>query len=285
MSSSAVSTGIRLRNILLATDFSSCSDTALLCATALARRFESTLCTTTVIRADATDCYIDSPDQFYFRSSAESKMAKLACREAFQGVKHREVVVEGFIAETVLRLIHELEIDLVVLGCHGRDGIKKVVRGSVSEVIVQSVPCPVLTVGPLVKPNAQFQLRKIIFATDLLHASTNALSCTLWLAEQEHARLTLLHVLKTASASEIESAVERLAHLLPPNGNPGGTEFIVETGTPAEHILKVAEDQGADLIVMNPHHTAHARLSTHLLGVTPYQVLCHAKCPVLTVRD
>ena len=80
--------------------------------------------------------------------------------------------------------------------------------------------------------------------------------------------------------------MKRLAQLLPPETTLSvETEFIVEIGAPAEHILKVAEDQGADLIVMGPHRASHARVSAHLPWVTPHQVLCHARCPVLTVRD
>ena len=80
--------------------------------------------------------------------------------------------------------------------------------------------------------------------------------------------------------------MKRLQQLLPPETDLSReTEFIVEVGAPAEHILKVAEAQGADLIVMGPHHTSHPRISAHLPWVTPHQVLCHARCPVLTVRD
>ena len=115
----------------------------------------------------------------------------------------------------------------------------------------------------------------------------------MWLAEQEHAHLTLLHVLKVPTdaplgypESEREMALKRLMQLLPPETAASvEAEFIVEIGVPGEHILKVAEDQHADLIVMGPHHTPYAQVSTHLPWIIPHQVLCHARCPVLTVRD
>ena len=294
MSSPVASIRVSLRNILLATDFSPCSETALAYGASLSRHYNATLYTVSVVPEEITD-YVQPPDPFYLRHSAEKKMTNLAGLELLQGIKHRELIKEGFVSDILSELIDRLEIDLVVLGTHGRGGIKKLVLGSVAEEIVDSAPCPVLTVGPHVpqKPVAELKLARILYATDLLHGSTRALTYALWFAEQEHAYLTLLHVLKMPTdvamgypQSEKEMAMKRLVQLLPPETAASlETEFIVEIGSPGEHILKVAEGQNADLIVMSPHHTSYARVSTHLPWIVPHQVLCHARCPVLTVRD
>ena len=81
-------------------------------------------------------------------------------------------------------------------------------------------------------------------------------------------------------------AMKRLTQMLPPETTASAeAEFIIEIGVPGEQILKVAEVQNADLIVMGPHHTSYAQLSTHLPWIIPHQVLSRASCPVLTVRD
>jgi len=81
-------------------------------------------------------------------------------------------------------------------------------------------------------------------------------------------------------------AMKRLMQLLPPETTDSvEAKFIVEIGVPGEQILKVAEVRSADLIVMGPHHTSYAQLSTRLPWIIPHQVLCHASCPVLTVRE
>ena len=206
---------------------------------------------------------------------------------------HFELVTGGSVSQVLLELIDELEIDLVVLGTRGHGGIKKLVLGSVAEEIVNCAPCAVLTVGPHSKWVSEPKLRRILYATDLLPGSATALRYALWLAEEEHARLTLLHVLKVPTdvplghpGSEKAMAMKRLVQLLPPETAPAvKREFIVEIGAPAEHIVRAAKDLDADLIVMGPHHTSHAQLSAHLPWVTPHQVLCHVQCPVLTVPD
>jgi len=292
MNSLAAPVRISLRHILLPTDFSSCSETALQYGVALCRRYDTTLYAVTIVPPEITD-YVQPPDPFFLRHSAEKKMASLVESEFFRGIKHSELVKEGFVSDLLPELIDRLEIDLVVLGTHGRGGIKKLVLGSVAEEIIDSARCPVLTVGPKVLPKSDVKLQNIVCAIDLLHGSAIELTYALWLTEQEHAHLTLLHVLKPPtgvppgySESQKEMAMKLLMQLLPPETTASvEAECIVEIGAPGEHILKVAEVQNADLIVLGPHHTSYAQVSTHLPWVIPHQVLCHAHCPVLTVRD
>ena len=290
------SPSISLRNILFATDFSPCSEAALPYAIGLCRRYDGVLNIVSVVPAEICD-NAQPPDPFYFRHSAENKMAKLVTSELFQGIKHQELVKEGEgeVSQVLSELMRRLEIDLVVLGTHGRGGMKKVLFGSVAEEVVDSSPCPVLTVGPHAPSKAipELKLARILYATDLLPGSAKALAYALWLAEHEHAHLTLLHILKMPTdvpleypEAEKDILMKRLQQLLSPEpGLSGSTEFIVELGAPAEHILKVAEGHGAELIVMGPHHTSHPRVSAHLPWATTHEVLCHARCPVLTVRN
>jgi nucleotide-binding universal stress UspA family protein len=68
-----------------------------------------------------------------------------------------------------LELIDSLQIDLIVLGMRGRNGLKKLMLGSVAEEVVNCAPCPVLTVGPHVSPKSspKLKLGAILCATDL----------------------------------------------------------------------------------------------------------------------
>lgn len=287
---------ISLHNVMFATDFSPSSEAALPYAIGLSRRYDSLLNIVSIVPAEICD-NAQPPDPFYFRHSAENKMAKLVTSELFQGIKHQELVKEGEgeVSQVLSELMRKPEIDLVVLGKHGRGGVKKLFLGSAAEQIADSALCPVLTVGPHAspKPMPELKLARILYATDLLPGSVRALAYALWLTEHEHAHLALLHVLKMPAdvpleypEAERKSAMKRLEQLVPIEaGISGDTEFIVEVGAPAEQILKVAEGEGADLIVMGPHHTSHPRLAARLPWVTPHQVLCHSRCPVLTVRD
>ncbi len=52
----------------------------------------------------------------------------------------------GAPAETIVRIAQEQAADLIVMGTHGRTGIKHALLGSVAEKVVRLAPCPVLTV-------------------------------------------------------------------------------------------------------------------------------------------
>lgn len=248
----------------------------------------------TVVREEITD-YVEPPDPFYLRHTAEKKMAALANLEPLHGIRHREFVKEGFVPETLSELIDRLEIDLVVLGTHGREGMRKFVEGSVAEQIVNTLSCPVWTVGPqaprLSEPHSR--LNEILCVTDLPPNPEKAVAYALWLAEQEQAHLTLLHVIKIPAGvhggdlrSEAAAARRRLLRLLPPGMIARAkVECLVEAGGAAEEILKVSERCAADLIVMNPRQASFARVSAHLPWAMPHKVICHARCPVLTVKE
>jgi nucleotide-binding universal stress UspA family protein len=285
---------VSLRNVLLATDFSSCSEASLPYGIGMCRRYDATLYTVSVVSSEIT-YDVQPPDPFYLRHSAEKKMATLVNSGLFQGIKHLEFVKERFesVSKVLLDFIDRHHIDLIVLGMHGRGGIKKLVLGSVAEEIVNCAPCPVLTVGPHVPPKltSEFKLGRILCATDLQPGSARMLSYAQALAKDESAHLTLLHILKMSTDSPSEHreaqrdiAMKQLLQMFPPHASSSVEgQSMVEFGAPEERIPKTAEDLGADLIVIGPHHTFHPRISAHLPWAMLHQVLSHARCPVLRV--
>lgn len=289
MDTAATATGIPLQNILFATDFSACSETAFRYAIKLCRRYDSTLHTVHVVREELSD--VQPPDPFFLLHSAQRKMASLVRSDPFQSIKHRELLREGDVAQVLSDLVGGLGINLLVLGTHGRGGLKKLLLGSIAEEILGCAPCPVLTVGPhiLESPGTEIELQRIVYATDLQHISDKTLAFALGLAEREHARISIVHVVKPltdAPSDYLETATEaarkQIAALLPADAG-AKADFVVEVGMPAELIAKVAAAQKANLIVMGTHHGS-ARVSAHLPWVTPHQVICQATCPVVTIR-
>jgi len=290
-----VTPNISFRNVLFATDFSPCSEAALPYAIGVSHRYHSLLNIVSVISAEICED-AQHPDPFFFRHSAVDKMKHLVTSEMFQGINHQEFVEEseGDVPLVLIELMRRHQVDLVVLGTHGRGGVKTVLLGSVSEEIVYSARCPVLTIGPHVpaKPLSELKLRKILCSTDLMSGSDRTLAFALLLADAEHVHIALLHSIERHSnvplgwpEGERKRAMKRLEQLVPLDMKPSvEIELLVEFGTPADQILKVAERQDADLIVMGPHATSHPRVSAHFPWVTAHQVLCHAHCPVLTVR-
>ena len=282
-------------NILFAADLSTSSAAALSYAVGLARHFQSLLNIVNVVPAEICQD-AQPPDPFYFRHSAENRMAHLVASEMFHGVRHREFVEEeqGNLPDVLSKLIWKLNIDLVILGSRGRGGMGKVLLGSISEEIANCAPCSILTVGPNVSsiPLGELTIRRILCATSLLPGSAKILAYALWLGEQEHAQVDFLHAIHSPSDfgtanSDIEKAkaMNQLKQLVALEaGHTVEIGVIVEIGKLAEQILKVAKRRSVDLIVMGPSSTSHPRIASHLPWVTPHQVLSQAHCPILTVR-
>ena len=124
---------VAIRNILVATDFSPCSDQAVRAALALARHFGAELHLLHVVPRAAE------------REAALNHLAGFAEAQV-EGVPFTATVAEGQPAPQIVAHAKRERLDLIVVGTHGRTGLAHVVRGSVAEAVVRTAPCQVLTI-------------------------------------------------------------------------------------------------------------------------------------------
>jgi len=286
-------TQLSLKNILYATDFSESSQAALPHAVAIARRFESTVHVVHVV-TPVTMVLPFEPFPTDYRSPAEKQMASLLDSDLLKDVSRNGLVVEGNLWNELQKLFQEQKFDLIVLGTHGRGGVEKLALGSVAEEIIRSAPCPVLTVGPHVPADVtpEFKPQEVLCATDLLTDSTKAVPYSIALAREGGTHLTLVHAIHAPDQEDIaypdtmRADVKTQLEMLFPSGEDLSStpDFVVEFGPTAEVILRAAEKERVDLIVMGVKHTDHPWFTSHVAWVTIHQVLAQAHCPVLTVR-
>jgi nucleotide-binding universal stress UspA family protein len=202
----------------------------------------------------------------------------------------------GDVWKVLSRLVGEHDIDLIVVGTHGRTAARKLLMGSVAEKIFRQATCPVLIVGPNVPglKNGQKQFQRILFATDFSKESLAALSYAVSLAEEDQSQLVLMHVVEQPAAGILDpegvtaSLVRRLKELAPPEAEQWcRVECVIgfnhQFVPPPERILEIAREQAADLIVLGVRPT-HGAVVTHLAHTTAQHIVAHASCPVLTVR-
>lgn len=139
------------------------------------------------------------------------------------------------------------------------------------------------------------KLGKVLFPTDFSITSESALRLATALAREAGARLVIVHVKhddipppSDAGPIEIpqgsdEIALTRMLHEFVPADNAVACEHHLLSGDPAEEILRYAERQRVDLIVMATH--GRTGLSRMLMGSVAEEIVRRAACPVLTVKQ
>jgi nucleotide-binding universal stress UspA family protein len=282
---------ISLANILFATDFSRQSSLALTYVLPIARKYGATIYPTHVM-----------PEQIGLPASAREGLRALgvqrgsdtqdavaSLRAQLGNVPHEILSRKGDVWAELSKIVKTNKIDLIVAGTHGRSGVRKFLLGSVAETIFRHAPCPVLTVGPAVsgEPESIVNLHEILFATDLSAVSMAALPYAISLAEENHARLYILHVAAQSAAAVDEDMLKHKIRGLVPEAARlmSQPKVIVEYGLPADRILSVSQELAIDLIVLGVKCApAHFDASPHLPLATAYKVVSLATCPVLTVR-
>jgi nucleotide-binding universal stress UspA family protein len=145
---------IQLRRILLPTDFSDSAAEALKYACALAEQFEAELHLLHVL-----ETHVSTAPQFGMglalstriqesQQAAEKALKELVDTDWAAGRQIVRTTSEGPPFVGIIHYARENDIDIIVLGTHGRSGLPHILMGSVAERVVRKAPCPVLTVRP-----------------------------------------------------------------------------------------------------------------------------------------
>jgi nucleotide-binding universal stress UspA family protein len=301
---------VTIDRILCPTDFSELSGLALERAVRLGRWFEARVTALHVVpRILATSAPTEGgvllgvPPGFLRaqREDADQALRRQIEPLLGEGAAIEAKLADGDPARAIQAEAEALPADLVVMGTHGRSGFEHLLLGSVAERVVRTAPCPVLTVrGPCTEPRGSL-FRRILCAIDLTEASERTLDMALSLAEETLARVTLLHVVEGQlgeSGPELYRPVPEAARLQRQLVDQANEQLLragqrahgfcdvserVETGSAWREILRVADETYADLIVMGTH--ARGAVGRLFFGSTANQVVRHATCPVLTVRE
>ncbi|MBS1850760.1 MAG: universal stress protein [Acidobacteria bacterium] len=302
---------LELHSVLVATDFSPASEKPLRHALAIARSYGAKFYLAHVV--SSLGLTMTGPEAITVAEQAVSRDAahlehELVRSGALAGVEHQVMIRHGEVWPELDAILRQEKIGLIVLGTHGRHGVRKLLLGSVAEQIFRQAEGMVLTVGPGSyqdsRVEASVEKRTFLFATDFGEGSRNALPYAVSIANQFKAKLVFLNIIPAiplpegmhrCSADELldlrqkaqATHLRRLEELVQHVPLAVSPEFRVELGaavTISEKILETAENIQAEIIVMGLHRSKHVGAVTHLPWATAYDVVCRASCPVLTVR-
>jgi nucleotide-binding universal stress UspA family protein len=208
------------------------------------------------------------------------------------------IATVGDPADVILRTARRRKAGLIVMGTHGRGGLRKLLLGSTTEQVLRRAACPVLAVPAAGRPGhpaRPLDVGRILLATDFRGSAAVAARWAADLAFDLEARLIVAHVVEPlvvprrwqalAADSEedrVGAARERLARLAR-NLSRAPVSSALAVGAPSESIAALAVEHRAGLVVLG-RPNAGARDSP-APGAIAYRVLRDAAVPVLVVPD
>jgi nucleotide-binding universal stress UspA family protein len=152
---------LALRTILHPTDFSVPAEYAFRLACSIARDHGAQLLVLHVKPMEilyADSLYVLPPDPAHIEESFQEQLHQLQPPEPLAGVEY--ILKEGNPVAEILRTAEENDCHLIVMGTHGRTGVRRLLMGSVAEAVMRKAACPVLTVkAPAAQQNSLLEAR------------------------------------------------------------------------------------------------------------------------------
>lgn len=289
-------------HILVPTDGSDHAERAGDHAALLAGAFDATVHLLTVvdIEAAAGPFSAGGVDDDYIEQRTADQRAALADLEAeLDGdVRAETAVVTGTPSEGILDYVRETAVDLVVMGTHGRSGLRRYLTGSVAERVLRQSPVPVLTVRATEASVVGGGYGDILVPTDGSERSDAAVAHALAVADAFESTVHAVSVVNVgdiatggevsvpaAFLEELEDAARAATEAVASEAATAGVTAVteVQTGRPKHELLEYVADHDIEFVVMGTH--GRTGLDRVLLGSTAEALVRRADVPVLTVSE
>jgi nucleotide-binding universal stress UspA family protein len=280
-------------DILIPTDGSDCAQTAVGYAADLATHYEARVHALCVADSRTLE---NAPKYDEIKKDRE-EVAERTCSDlSVSGVPVEQAVRTDIPHRAILRYATEQDIDLIVMGTHGRTGVQRYLLGSVTEKVVRLSDVPVLTVKAQDDDEVTYPYTDILVPTDGSEGAEAAIGPAIDIAGTYDARIHALTVIDTmalgadvrsgaildALEESAQSAVETVKEQAT-QASVSAVETTIEHGNPYRGIRSYADDRDIDLIVMGTH--GRSGIERHLLGSVTDKTVRTSPAPVMTVRQ
>lgn len=268
----------RMEKLLIATDGSVYSESAIREAINLAKQCSSKLIAVSIVKTN--------PEFEDLVPQVIEKLEKEAIRH-LESIKNR-ASKENVDCEIIVHLSEEPyqdiideaaknQVNMIIVGTHGRTGLKRLMMGSVTAKVIGHATCNVL----VVPVTAKVECKNILIATDGSRYSDAAAIEAIGISKRCGSSLIVISV--ATSDEEIKSAednVKKVVELAEKEGIK--TEGLMIKDEPYKSIVEISKQRNADLIVVGSH--GRTGLERLLMGSVTERVIGHAESAVLVVK-
>jgi nucleotide-binding universal stress UspA family protein len=292
---------MQLKSILCPIDFSDFSAAAYQYALSLAEHYKAGIVALHVVelwKYPFADYAAHEADYAKFSrwliEGGEVQLQRFVKEYSAGGLQPELVVHQGNAPNCILSFAQKENMEVIVMGTHGRRGFDRLVLGSTTDRVMRKAACPVLVVSnPSHKalgtgPDGRHRLSGIVYCTDFSNNSERARGYALSLAAEYSAELTLLHVAENApdlarADAIIAERTQELDKLVSDMERRNlNVRSAVRFGKPYEEIVRHATEVQASLIIMTAR--GGDAVDRAVFGSTTYRVIQLGPCPVLAVH-
>jgi universal stress protein A len=260
--------------LLCPVDYSDLSRGALYYALAIAHRFQAHL---TVLAVD-DELLVTVADtrmgEGWSRANSEGQLRDFVAAAGVAPADATFEVAKGKAAVEILSAARRTGSNLIVMGTHGRSGLRKLLLGATAERVLRETPVPVLLVsanpGPLSFEDLPRVANPMLVPVDFSSASSQQIRVAGLIAKELHLRVLVGHVIEPidlpmpeqVDRAEIMSERHRRAcqglQLIAVGGSmPVVPEIQIASGNPADEIANWANANRVGLLVMALHGDSH----------------------------
>lgn len=293
----------QIRKIMVPLDGSELAEKPLASAAVLARALGASLLLIRVQESVAhfADQALHEQVAKFRESEIHRYLEKVAQADELADVSREVLTVSGPVADSILDVVSDYDVDLIMMSSHGRSGIGLWVYGSIAAKVLRHAPCPTI----ILQAKADipmFSHQQILVPLDGSALAEQALDYAMMIAQVTGSELILLRVTgitqlaidsvdplvmkqdldkieerELLEAREyLESVQQRLA------GSGMAVNIEVLSGPVAETILAFTARNEVDLITMSSH--GRSGVSRWFYGSVARKVLNNSHCAMLIIR-
>jgi len=292
---------MQVKSILCPIDFSDFSSAAYHHALSLADYYKARLIALHVVelwKYPFADYVAHETDYAQFSAAmnegGQVKLQRFVKEHSAGGFQPELVVRQGNAPRCILSFAQKENMEVIVMGTHGRRGFDRLVLGSTTDRVIRKAACPVLVVSNAshtvldTAPDGGHRLSRIFYCTDFSNNSERAREYAISLATEYSAELVLLHVAENVSdvaraEAIIAERIKQLGKLVSETERQNlKVRLTVKFGKPYEEIVRYATEEQASLIIMSAR--GGDAVDRAVFGSTTYRVIQLGPCPVLAVH-
>lgn len=246
--------------IIVAHDLSPFAETALSYALDLAKRRSSEIALVYVDGKDHGAGGLPSAAPFAKTSTQTHRFEQLAELHRSSGVSIRPVAKFGKVTKVLAGLVDRIRPKLLFMGAYGKGDASRAALGSTTESLLQTLPCPVVAIGPRTMPHPRdpSAVRRIICPIDFPEDVEQRLKIIVQFARLLDAEVHLVHAIDVSheysrphSAIDKQFDLDHLVGCLLRDGIEAHSRLLY--GTPEDVICKYATERAAEYIVFGLH--------------------------------